>query len=169
MRATAMPELAVAVPRLSERDQEVLEALARGCQSKEIGAQLGLSPKSVDKHIERLREKFDASSRRVLAMRYEAYRRDGVFVAPQPFPLVQDSDLPSPGPGVPADSIFSFGDAATFAPQPPWARPLPPSAPKLWTRLGQGSRLVEMLIGTAALGVAILVIAALMLGASVLR
>lgn len=159
----------ILLPKLTDREHAVLAALARGRQSKEIGPQVGLSPKSVDKLIERLREKFDAPTRRVLALRYEQILKSGVIFPPQSFPLPKGDEHTPRAQGVSADSVFSFGDAATFTPLPPWKSRQPPSAPKLWITPGNGSRLVEMLVGTAALGAAILLVGGAMLGASVLR
>ena len=56
----------VAVPdmnRLSGREQEVLQLLARGRQNKEIVAELRISPSTVATHIRRIYEKLHVHSR----------------------------------------------------------------------------------------------------------
>lgn len=51
---------------LSERERQVLELLARGMTNKEIGLQLGLSPKTIARHRERIMGKLDLHSRTAL-------------------------------------------------------------------------------------------------------
>lgn len=56
----------VAVPdvnRLSGREQEILQLLARGRQNKEIVTELGISPSTVATHIRRIYEKLHVHSR----------------------------------------------------------------------------------------------------------
>ena len=56
----------VAVPdvnRLSDREQGILQLLARGRQNKEIVAELGISPSTVATHIRRIYEKLHVHSR----------------------------------------------------------------------------------------------------------
>jgi len=51
------------VSRLSGREQEILQLLARGRQNKEIVAELGISPSTVATHIRRIYEKLHVHSR----------------------------------------------------------------------------------------------------------
>ena len=53
----------VALNVLSERERQVLELLARGMNNPEIGAQLGLSPKTIARHRERIMGKLNLHSR----------------------------------------------------------------------------------------------------------
>ena len=46
--------------RLTDREREVFELLVLGETNKAIGRQLGISPRTVDVHRQRLREKLDA-------------------------------------------------------------------------------------------------------------
>lgn len=55
----AVPE----ADRLSGREQEILQLLARGRQNKEIVAELGISPSTVATHIRRIYEKLHVHSR----------------------------------------------------------------------------------------------------------
>ena len=56
----------VSVPdadRLSDREHEILQLLARGRQNKEIVNELGISPSTVATHIRRIYEKLQVHSR----------------------------------------------------------------------------------------------------------
>jgi len=46
--------------QLSERERQVLERLAEGMHTREIGAELGISPRTVEVYKNRLMEKTDA-------------------------------------------------------------------------------------------------------------
>ena len=48
---------------LTEREVEVLQALARGLSMKQIGRHLGISPKTVDNHLQSLYGKIDVKTR----------------------------------------------------------------------------------------------------------
>jgi DNA-binding NarL/FixJ family response regulator len=47
---------------LTEREREVLRAIARGCSTQEIAAELGMSAKTVDSHRRNIREKLGLGS-----------------------------------------------------------------------------------------------------------
>ncbi len=48
---------------ISDREYEVLELLAKGCSTKEIGKNLHVSPNTIKSHLARLYEKLDVSRR----------------------------------------------------------------------------------------------------------
>ncbi len=48
---------ATPVAALSEREREILELIGNGCGTKEIAEQLGISPKTVETHRSRTKEK----------------------------------------------------------------------------------------------------------------
>lgn len=50
-------------PVLTEREQEVLRCVANGLSSKEAAQQLGIAPRTVDRHIENLRNKLRARNK----------------------------------------------------------------------------------------------------------
>jgi LuxR family transcriptional regulator, transcriptional regulator of spore coat protein len=45
---------------LSDREREILDALARGLSSKQCARELGIGPRTVERHVESLRNKLDA-------------------------------------------------------------------------------------------------------------
>ncbi len=57
------PRTAAAVPQLTPREAEVLDALAQGLPTKTIGRTLAVSPKTVEAHIARLLSKLGARNR----------------------------------------------------------------------------------------------------------
>ena len=50
-------------PVLTEREREVLRCVADGLSSKEAAQQLGIAPRTVDRHIENLRHKLRARNK----------------------------------------------------------------------------------------------------------
>ncbi len=54
---------------LSEREREVLRLIARGLSNKEIAKALGISPSTVNGHVESLLEKLGASDRTEAAVK----------------------------------------------------------------------------------------------------
>jgi two-component system response regulator NreC len=60
-RGSATPE--VELSNLTEREQEVLTLIAGGLTNKQIGEQLGISPKTVARHRDNMAKKLDLSSR----------------------------------------------------------------------------------------------------------
>jgi DNA-binding NarL/FixJ family response regulator len=55
--------------RLSERELDVVRLVVDGRSNDEIGARLGIGPKTVESHLRRLFERFDLASRTELATR----------------------------------------------------------------------------------------------------
>jgi DNA-binding CsgD family transcriptional regulator len=51
---------------LSDREREVGALIVDGLTHKQIGAKLYISPKTVEQHVARLRQKLDASNRAAL-------------------------------------------------------------------------------------------------------
>ena len=66
LTSPAVGPVPVGLNVLSERERQVLELLARGMTNKEIGLQLGLSPKTIARHRERIMGKLDLHSRTAL-------------------------------------------------------------------------------------------------------
>lgn len=65
-----------AAAALTSRECEVLDWVAAGKSNEQIGAILGISPRTVQKHLQHLYEKLGVESRTAAAMRAVAPRRD---------------------------------------------------------------------------------------------
>ena len=63
------PRSGVGAVRLSERELDVVRLVVDGHSNDEIGARLGIGPKTVESHLRRLFERFDLASRTELATR----------------------------------------------------------------------------------------------------
>jgi len=63
------PRSGAAVGRLSERELDVVRLVVDGRSNDEIGARLGIGPKTVESHLRRIFERFDLASRTELATR----------------------------------------------------------------------------------------------------
>ena len=48
---------------LSDREREVLQCVARGLSSKQSAQQLGIAPRTVERHVENLRNKLNARNK----------------------------------------------------------------------------------------------------------
>jgi LuxR family transcriptional regulator of spore coat protein len=48
---------------LSEREREVLQCIARGLSSKQCAQELGIAPRTVERHVENLRNKLHARNK----------------------------------------------------------------------------------------------------------
>jgi DNA-binding NarL/FixJ family response regulator len=66
---TVRPRGGPDVARLSERELDVVRLVVEGRSNDEIGARLGIGPKTVESHLRRLFERFDLASRTALATR----------------------------------------------------------------------------------------------------
>ena len=68
--------------RLTPREQVILAALARGCTAQGIAARLGISPRTVHKHLEHLYRKLGVRDRLMAVQR----ARDAGLLATSPEP-----------------------------------------------------------------------------------
>jgi DNA-binding CsgD family transcriptional regulator len=59
---------------LTGREAEVLQAVARGYSNAEIGAELGIRPGTVKKHLERVYDKLGVKTRLAAAVKVTATR-----------------------------------------------------------------------------------------------
>ena len=50
-------------PVLTTREHEILEFIAQGLSTKEVAQQVGIAPRTVDKHVENIRLKLRAKNR----------------------------------------------------------------------------------------------------------
>ncbi len=54
---------------LSEREREVLQCIARGLSSKQSAQEIGIAPRTVERHVENLRNKLNARNKPHLVAR----------------------------------------------------------------------------------------------------
>ena len=59
-------------PEITERQRQVVELIAAGCSNEEVGAALGISPRTAKAHADALRHKLGVERRRQIPV---AYRR----------------------------------------------------------------------------------------------
>jgi DNA-binding NarL/FixJ family response regulator len=69
MAFSIRPRAGAGLARLSERELDVVRLVVEGHSNDEIGARLGIGPKTVESHLRRLFERFDLASRTELATR----------------------------------------------------------------------------------------------------
>ena len=106
---------------LTEKEREALDLVLERLSSKEIAQRLGgLSPKTIDQRLDGARAKLGAPTRVDAARRYAALLGTPERIRYQPFPLSSDGTLGASQTGVPAEAVFTLGDAATFGSGAPW-------------------------------------------------
>jgi ATP/maltotriose-dependent transcriptional regulator MalT len=59
-----------ALPSITERQRQVVELIAAGCSNEEVGARLGISPRTAKAHADALRQKLGVSRRRQIPAAY---------------------------------------------------------------------------------------------------
>ncbi|HEX2756771.1 MAG TPA: response regulator transcription factor [Candidatus Limnocylindrales bacterium] len=69
MAFSIRPRAQGGLARLSQRELDVVRLVVDGRSNDEIGARLGIGPKTVESHLRRLFERFDLASRTELATR----------------------------------------------------------------------------------------------------
>jgi ATP/maltotriose-dependent transcriptional regulator MalT len=55
---------------ITERQREVVALIAAGCSNEEVGARLGISPRTAKAHCDVLRQKLGVTRRRQIPMAY---------------------------------------------------------------------------------------------------
>jgi len=59
-------------PDITERQRQVVELIARGCSNDEVGARLGISPRTAKAHCDALRLKLGVPRRRQIPAAFRA-------------------------------------------------------------------------------------------------
>jgi ATP/maltotriose-dependent transcriptional regulator MalT len=59
-----------ATPAITERQRQVVELIAAGCSNDEVGARLGISPRTAKAHADVLRQKLGVTRRRQIPVAY---------------------------------------------------------------------------------------------------
>src|SRR5205085_6259938 len=65
-----------ALPRITERQREVVELIAAGCSNEEVGERLGISPRTAKAHCDVLRQKLGVTRRRQIPVAYRELTGD---------------------------------------------------------------------------------------------
>ena len=68
-RAAEEPDTASEVPKVSKREEEVLQLIADGCSTPEVAEQLYISQKTVKNHLASIYQKLDARDRTQAVLR----------------------------------------------------------------------------------------------------
>jgi len=71
--AQALTEIS---PELTERQRQVVHLIAAGCSNDEVGARLGISPRTAKAHCDVLRQKLGVTRRRQIPAAYRALTGD---------------------------------------------------------------------------------------------
>ncbi len=61
-----------AIPRITDRQRQVVELIAAGCSNEEVGERLGISPRTAKAHADTLRRKLGVTRRRQIPAAYRA-------------------------------------------------------------------------------------------------
>jgi DNA-binding CsgD family transcriptional regulator len=106
---------------LTAKEREALDLVLDRLSSKEIAQRLGgLSPKTIDQRLDGARAKLGAATRVEAARRYASLLGTPERFPYQPFPIPKgDSGSPMSG-GIPAEAVYTLGDALTFGSSAPW-------------------------------------------------
>src|SRR3954451_7041366 len=60
------------LPSITERQRQVIELIAAGCSTEEVGERLGISPRTAKAHSDVLRQKLGVPRRRQIPAAYKA-------------------------------------------------------------------------------------------------
>jgi ATP/maltotriose-dependent transcriptional regulator MalT len=71
-----MHDDAHSAPPITERQRQVVELIAAGCSNEEVGAQLGISPRTAKAHADVLRQKLGVARRRQIPAAYRELTGD---------------------------------------------------------------------------------------------
>jgi DNA-binding CsgD family transcriptional regulator len=63
-------------PQLTDRQREIVILIAAGCSNNEVGARLGISPRTAKAHSDVLRQKLGVPRRRQIPAAYRALTGD---------------------------------------------------------------------------------------------
>ena len=80
-----MTLMTVSRPALTARQREVVALIAAGCSNDEVGARLGISPRTAKAHCDVIRQKLGVARRRQIPVAYRSLTGED--------PLAQRPDL----------------------------------------------------------------------------
>ena len=64
------------LPKITERQRQVIELIAAGCSNEEVGERLGISPRTAKAHADILRHKLGVTRRRQIPVAYRLLTGD---------------------------------------------------------------------------------------------
>lgn len=64
------------LPPITDRQRQVVELIAAGCSNQEVGARLGISPRTAKAHCDVLRQKLGVPRRRQIPVAYRTLTGD---------------------------------------------------------------------------------------------
>jgi ATP/maltotriose-dependent transcriptional regulator MalT len=74
---------------LTERQLQIVQLIARGCSNEEVGAKLGISPRTAKAHSDALRQKLGVPRRRHIPAAFRALTgEDPLAIAHEPAPAM---------------------------------------------------------------------------------
>ena len=74
---------------LTERQLQIVQLIARGCSNDEVGAKLGISPRTAKAHSDALRQKLGVPRRRHIPAAFRALTgEDPLGIAHEPAPAM---------------------------------------------------------------------------------
>jgi len=74
---------------LTERQLQIVQLIARGCSNDEVGAKLGISPRTAKAHSDALRQKLGVPRRRHIPAAFRALTgEDPLAIAHEPAPAM---------------------------------------------------------------------------------
>ena len=77
------------VPSITDRQRQVVELIAAGCSNEEVGARLGISPRTAKAHADVLRRKLGVTRRRQIPAAYkELTGNDPLSPSLEPVPVL---------------------------------------------------------------------------------
>ena len=85
-----MPTSREAASDITDRQREVIALIAAGCSNDEVGARLGISPRTVKAHCDVLRQKLGVKRRRQLPMAFRIITGEDPLAAGYRVPLASE-------------------------------------------------------------------------------
>jgi DNA-binding CsgD family transcriptional regulator len=144
---------------LTRKEREALDLVLERLSSKEIAQRLGgLSPKTIDQRLDGARAKLGALTRVDAARRYAALLGTPERIRYQPIPVSSDVRFEASQTGVPADAVYTLGDAATFGSGAPWEEIADWGAPKFRGKAFGAAPLLILILGGAAVLLAVVLL-----------
>ena len=153
---------------LTERQREVLDMVLAHKSSKEIAADLGISPNTVDQHIFTARDRLGVTTRRQLARVYAELTStcgqttsDFSCLDSGPSDRQAEAKVPEDGP------IYTLADAGIINMPLPWdGPPIIRGLEALDRKFGVGGRLLAIFAAVAMLAFALLAVITIMMNVS---